>query len=85
MPVSALLLVRERGQPVILENEVALQEEHASRDDEEDDSYSHDSSDDVIAPPAAGERERLLREPPPDYRLPPLYTPRHTYHNPHAR
>ena len=61
-----------RGRPVILENELALES-----DSDEEDEISNASSDFFIVPPAEGERERLVRDasaPPPNYRLPPMYT-----------
>ena len=82
-------------QPIILPNEIALQEEHDGLNEEEeeeeeddDDGYSNASSDDVMAAPPADDRQRLLQEPhvpPPIYRLPPQYIPGHIRNNPHAR
>ena len=80
-------------QPIILPNEIALQEERDGLYEdhqEEEDRYSNISSEDdyIVPPPIADDRQRLLAQeiPPPIYRLPPQYIPGHIQrNNPHDR
>lgn len=70
-------LPNRRRRPVIFANEIALRGENANilLQEEEEDQYSDTSSEGIMPP--AGDRDRLLWDPsipPPNYRLPPLYT-----------